>query len=95
MGKTSEMNLLLIKRDLLIEKQKVDLESLKIQFDETRKALRLTNIIKSTFVKKDLKENLITIILGVATNYLIDKFPFIAVENKFTKIITKLLKFNR
>lgn len=95
MGKTNEMNLLLMKRDLLIEKQKVDLESLKIQFDETRKALRLTNIIKSTFVKKDLKENLITIILGVATNYLIDKFPFVAVENKFTKMITKLLKFNK
>jgi hypothetical protein len=95
MSKLNEMNLLLIKRDLLIEKQKIELESLKLQFEETRKAMSLTNIVKSTFDNKDLKENLITIAMGLATNYLIDKFPFVAVENKFTKIINRLFKFNK
>ncbi len=93
MSKLNEMNLLLIKRDLLIEKQKIELESLKLQFEETRKAMSLTNIVKSTFDNKDLKENLITIAMGLATNYLIDKFPLVAVENKFTKMLNKLLKF--
>ena len=95
MSKINEMNLLLIKRDLLIEKQKIELESLKLQFDETRQALSLTNIIKSTFAKKDIKDNLINIALGLATNYIIDKFPLISIENKFTKMLNRLLKFIR
>jgi hypothetical protein len=95
MGKINEMDLLLIKRDLLIEKQKVDLESLKFQFDETRKVMSLTNIIKSTFVKKNLKENLINIALGFATNYVIDKFPFVSGENKLQKILNQLFKLNK
>ena len=46
MSKINEMNLLLIKRDLLLEQQKIELESLKLQFDETRKVMSPLNIIK-------------------------------------------------
>jgi hypothetical protein len=92
MGKINEMNLLLIKRDLLIEKQKTDLEALKFQFVETRKVMSPANIIKSTFYIKDFKSNLINIALGFATNYIIDKFPSISIENKFPKLVKRILK---
>jgi hypothetical protein len=95
MGKINEMNLLLIKRDLLIEKQKSDLEALKSQFVETRKVVSLANIIKSTFYIKDFKSNIIYIAIGLATNYLIDKFPSITNENIFQKIVKQLFKFNK
>lgn len=95
MGKINEMNLLLIKRDLLIEKQKTDLEALKSQFVETRKVVSLANIIKSTFCIKDFKSNIINIAIGLATNYLIDKFPSITNENIFQKIVKQLFKFNK
>jgi hypothetical protein len=95
MGKINEMNLLLIKRDLLIEKQKTDLEALKSQFVETRKVVSLANIIKSTFYIKDFKSNIINIAIGLATNYLIDKFPSITNENIFQKIVKQLFKFNK
>lgn len=93
MGKINEMNLLLIKRDLLIEKQKTDLEALKLQFDETRKVVNLTNIIKETFANKNLKTNLINIALGLATNYIANKFPSISNENIFQKTVKQLFKF--
>jgi hypothetical protein len=93
MSKINEMNSLLFKRDLLIEKQKVELEALKLQFDETRKVLHPINIIKSTLSIKNFKSNLITIGLGLATNYIIDKFPSIFIENKFPKLVKRILKF--
>ena len=92
MSKINEMNLLLIKRDLLLEKQKIELESLKLQFDETRKVMSPLNIIKSTFQIKDFKSNLINITLNVITNYLINQFPSISIENKFQKVVKRLLK---
>lgn len=95
MGKINEMNLLLIKRDLLIEKQKTDLEALKSQFVETRKVISPANIIKNTFYIKDFKSNLINIVLGLATNYLNNKFPSISNENIIQKIFKKLFKFNK
>jgi len=95
MSKSNEMNLLLIKRDLLIEKQKMELESLKLQFDETRQALSLSNIIKSTFVNMNLKESLINISLGLATNYLTDKFPKFFSKNKFIKNVDRLFNPNK
>jgi len=93
MSKINEMNLLLIKRDLLIENQKADLEALRLQFDETRKVLSPINIIKSTLSITDFKSNLITIALGLTTNYIIDKFPSISIENKFLKLVKRILKF--
>jgi hypothetical protein len=95
MGKINEMNLLLIKRDILIEKQKTDLDVLKFQFVETRKVMSPANIIKNTFYIKDFKSNLINIVLGLAANYLIDKFPSISNENIFQKIVKQLFKFNK
>jgi hypothetical protein len=95
MGKISEMKLLLIKRDLLIEKKKTDLEALKLQFVETRKIISPANIIKSTFNIKDFKSKLINIALGTATNYLIDKFPSISNENLIQKIVKQLFKYNK
>lgn len=92
MSKINEMNLLLIKRDLLLEQQKIELEALKLQFDETRKVMGPLNIIKSTFQIKDFKSNLINITLNVITNYLIDQFPSISIENKFQKVVKRLLK---
>jgi hypothetical protein len=92
MSKINEMNLLLIKRDLLLEQQKIELEALKLQFDETRKVMSPLNIIKSTFQIKDFKSNLINITLNVITNYLIDQFPSISIENKFQKVVKRLLK---
>jgi hypothetical protein len=92
MCKINEMNLLLLKRDLLLEQQKIELESLKLQFDETRKVMSPLNIIKSTFQIKDFKSNLINITLNVITNYLIDQFPSISIENKFQKVVKRLLK---
>lgn len=92
MSKINEMNLLLIKRDLLLEKQKIELEALKLQFDETRKVMSPLNIIKSTFQIKDFKSNLINITLNVITNYLIDQFPSISIENKFQKVVKRILK---
>ena len=86
------MNLLLIKRDLLIEKQKTDLESLKLQFEKTREVMSPINIIKSAFSIKDVKSNLINIALGFATNYIVDKFPSISIENKLKKVINQQLK---
>ena len=93
MSKINEMNLLLIKRDLLIEEQKAEFEALKLQFDETRKVLSPINIIKSTLSITDFKSNLITIALGLTTNYIIDKFPSISIENKFPKLVKRILKF--
>jgi hypothetical protein len=93
MSKINELNLLLIKRDLLIEEQKAEFEALKLQFDETRKGLSPINIIKSTLSITDLKSNLITIALGLTTNYIIDKFPSISIENKFPKLVKRILKF--
>ena len=93
MSKINEMNLLLIKRDLLIEKQKTDLEALKFQFVETREVVNLANIIKETFVNKNLKANLINIALGIATNYIGDKFPSFSFDTKIQKIAKRL--FNR
>lgn len=93
MSKINEMNLLLIKRDLLIENQKVELEALKLQFDETRKVLNPINIIKSTLSTTDFKSNLINIALGIATNYIIGKFPSISIENKFPKLVKRILKW--
>jgi hypothetical protein len=95
MGKINEMNLLLQKRNLLIEQQKTDLESLKLQFEETKKVMSPVNIIKSTFVNMNLKESLINISLGLATNYLTDKFPKFFSENKFQKILNRLFKPNK
>lgn len=92
MSKINEMNLLLIKRDLLLEQQKIELEALKLQFDETRKVMSPLNIIKSTFQIKDFKSNLMNITLNVITNYLIDQFPSISIENKFQKVAKRLLK---
>lgn len=92
MSKINEMNLLLIKRDLLLEQQKIELEALKLQFDETQKVMSPLNIIKSTFQIKDFKSNLINITLNVITNYLIDQFPSISIENKFQKVVKRLLK---
>jgi hypothetical protein len=92
MSKINEMNLLLIKRDLLLEQQKIELESLKLQFDETRKVMSPLNIIKSTFQIKDFKSNLINITLNVITNYIINQFPSISIENKFQKVVKRLLK---
>ena len=92
MSKINEMNLLLIKRDLLIENQKAELEALKLQFDETRTVLRPINIIKNTLSIKEVKSNLINIALGLATNYIIDKFPSISIENKFPKLVKRILK---
>ena len=92
MSKINEMNLLLIKRDLLLEQQKIELEALKLQFDETRKVMSPLNIIKSTFQIKDFKSNLINITLNVITNYLINQFPSISIENKFQKVVKRLLK---
>jgi len=69
------------------------LETLKFQFQDTRKAMSLGNIIKSTFTNKNLKENLINIALGLATNYVIDKFPSISSENKLQKTINQVFKF--
>ena len=94
MAKISEMNLLLAKRDLLIEKQKSDLESLKFQFHETRKVMSPANIIKSTLVNMNLKESLTNIALGLATNYLINKFPSIFSENNFQKFLKRFFKYN-
>lgn len=91
--KINEMNLLLIKRDLLIEKQKTDLESLKLQFEKTREVMSPINIIKSAFSIKDVKSNLINIALGFATNYIVDKFPSISIENKLKKVINQVFKF--
>lgn len=92
MSKINEMNLLLIKRDLLLEQQKIELEALKLQFDETQKVMSPLNIIKSTFQIKDFKSNLINITLNVITNYLINQFPSISIENKFQKVVKRLLK---
>jgi hypothetical protein len=92
MSKINEMNLLLIKRDLLLEQQKIELEALKLQFDETRKVMSPLNIIKSTFQIKDFVSNLINITLNIITNYLIDQFPSISIENKFQKVVKRLLK---
>ena len=92
MSKINEMNLLLIKRDLLLEQQKIELEALKLQFDETRKVMSPLNIIKSTFQIKDFKSNLMNITLNVITNYLIDQFPSISIENKFQNVARRLLK---
>ena len=69
MGKINAMNLLLQKRNLLIEQQKTYLESLKLQFEETKKVMSPANIIKSTFVNMNLKESLINVSLWIATNY--------------------------
>jgi hypothetical protein len=93
MSKINEMNLLLIKRDLLIEEQKAEFEALKLQFDETRKVLSPINIIKNTLSITDLKSNLISIALGLTTNYIIDKFPSIFIEDKFPKLVKRILKF--
>lgn len=93
MAKISEMNLLLEKRDLLVEQQKTDLESLKLQFDATRKVMSPANIIKSTLVNMNLKESLINIALGLSTNYLLNKFPSIFSENKFQKNLKRFFKF--
>ena len=95
MEKINEMNLLLQKRDLLIEQQKIDLESLKLQFEETKKVMSPANIIKSTFVNMNLKESLINISLGLATNYLTDKFPKFFSKNKFLKIVDRLFNLNK
>ena len=92
MSKINEMNLLLLKRDLLLEQQKIELEALKLQFDETRKVMSPLNIIKSTFQIKDFKSNLINITLNVITNYIINQFPSISIENKFQKVVKRLLK---
>ncbi len=93
MSKINEMNLLLIKRDLLIENQKAELDALKLQFDETRKIITPANIIKCAFIGNDFKTNLINIALGFATNYIIDIFPSLSNKNNFQKIINRLFKF--
>ncbi|MCF8320997.1 MAG: hypothetical protein K9I35_07310 [Flavobacterium sp.] len=93
MSKINEMNLLLIKRDLLLKQQKADLQALKLQFIETRKVMSPLNILKSTFSGADLKSNLITITLGLASNYLIEKFPSFSIDTKIQKIAKRLFKF--
>ncbi len=92
MGKINEMKLLLNKRDLLIEKQKSDLESLKFQFNETQKVMSLENIVKNSILKINLKENLINLTLGFAIEYLIDKFPSVSIGNKLKKTANRILK---
>lgn len=55
--------------------------------------LRPINIIKNNLSIKEVKSNLINIALGLATNYIIDKFPSISIENKFPKLVKRILKW--
>ena len=55
--------------------------------------LRPINIIKNNLSIKEVKSNLINIAMGIASNYIIDKFPSISIENKFPKLVKRILKW--
>lgn len=97
MRTNSEMNQLLQKINLLKEKQELELQLLKSQYELTRESLKPINLIKKILLEKvvatSLKGNLVNMGLGLTTNFLIKKMESNTNDSKIKKIICSALKF--
>lgn len=82
---------------LLKKKQAIELQSLKDQFFHTYESLKPVNLIKKTFhdvaSSAEIREELITNAIGLASGYLTKKVIVGTSENPFRKILGLFLQF--
>ncbi len=93
-NKTDALNELIV---LLKKKQAIELQSLKEQFHATYESLKPVNLIKKTFhdvtSSAEIREELITNAIGLASGYLTKKVIMGTSENPFRKILGLFLQF--
>jgi hypothetical protein len=93
-NKTDALDELIV---LLKKKQAIELQSLKDQFHYTYESLKPVNLIKKTFhdvaSSAEIREELITNAIGLASGYLTKKVIVGTSENPFRKILGLFLQF--
>jgi hypothetical protein len=82
---------------LLEYRQKQELRILKEQFEETYDSLKPLNIIKRVFsdmaTSPDLKGNLLSNVIGMATGYFTKKVIVRSSHNPFKRLVGNVLQF--
>ena len=96
MKSNSEMEFLLEKIAFYRKKKNYELELIKWQYENTKQSLQPINLLKKSLLEKIIttspKNYLISIVIGLATNFLSNKIKSNPSNNPIKNIATSVLK---